>query len=118
MKNSVNPYEMYRKPGIPESGPIRHGHRVLPVFSAEKESIQIITADAGYNRVALGYNIYFENGRNAYRLPSLESGWYVNEQEAILFFLGYVKKYSCLFFKEAIAEVNRQIMLHSQMSLF
>lgn len=118
MQESINPFESLRCPGVPDSDVIRTNFKTITVFSDRTESVQILIADGGNGRWAFGYNINFANGRRANRLPCLEMGYCTSEQNAILYFLGYIKKYASMFSDNVIYETNRLIGQYSQNSLF
>ena len=118
MQESINLFEALRFPGVPDSDSIRTNFKVITVFSNSTESVQILVADGGNNRWAFGYNINFANGRRANRLPCLEMGYCTSERNAILYFLGYIKKYASMFSENVIYETNRLIGQYSQNSLF
>lgn len=118
MQKSINPFESLRCPGIPDSDVIRTNYKTITVFSDRTESVQILVADGGNNRWAFGYNINFADGRRANRLPCLEMGYCTSEQNAILYFLGYILKYNSMFSDNVIHEMNRLIAVYSQPSLF
>lgn len=118
MKEEINPFESLRHPGVLDSDVIRTNFKTITVFSSRTESVQILVADGGNDRWAFGYNINFANGRRANRLPCLEMGYCSSERNAILYFLGYIKKYASMFSENVIYETNRLIGQYSQDSLF
>lgn len=118
MKETVNPFEYLRGQGVSDSDVIRENIDTITVYDDRKEIVKILVADAGNNRIAVGYNIYFLNGRHADKLPTLEAGVFVSKNNAILFFLGYIKKYASMFSNNVIFEVNRLIGEYSQSKLF
>ena len=118
MKDLPNPFEAMLQPGIEYSDVIREGFETIEVFNNRKEVIKILIADAGDNRFAFGYDIYFLSGRNAQRLPSLEMGYCSSRVNAILYFLGYIKTYASMFSENVIFEVDRLIGQYLQSSLF
>ena len=118
MQDSVNPFEHLRFPGIPESDVVRDKFDTITVFDDRKEIVKILVADDGNGRFTFGYDIYFINGRHACKLPSLENGYCTTYNNAVLYFLGYIKKYDSRFSENVIFEVNRLIGKYSQTSLF
>lgn len=118
MQDSVNPFEYLRCPGISDSDVIREDFDTVVVYDDRKEIVKILVADAGNGRYAFGYDIYFINGRHAHRLPSLENGYCTTANNAVLYFLGYIKKYASRFSYNVITEVNRLIGQYSQPRLF
>lgn len=118
MQNSINPFESLRYPGIDDSDVIRTNFDTIEVYNNRREIVKILVADAGNGRFAFGYDIYFRNGRNAQRLPTLEMGYCSSKQNAILYFLGYIKKYASMFSENVIFEVDRLIGQYQQPSLF
>ena len=118
MKDLPNPFEAMLQPGIESSDLIREGFETIEVFNNRKEVIKILIADAGDNRFAFGYDIYFLSGRNAQRLPSLEMGYCTSRVNAILYFLGYILQYNSMFSDSAIHEVKKLIATYSQPKLF
>lgn len=118
MQELVNPFESLRCPGIPDSDVIRDKFDTITVYNDRKEIVKILIAYAGNGRFAFGYDIYFLNGRHANKLPSLENGYSTTANNAVLYFLGYIKKYASRFSDNVIAEVNRLIGQYSQSTLF
>ncbi|MBQ7941124.1 MAG: hypothetical protein IJ328_01785 [Muribaculaceae bacterium] len=118
MQESVNPFERLRCPGIADSEAIKEKFETITVYDDRKETVKILVADAGNGRYAFGYDIYFLNGRHAIRLPSLESGYCTSFGNAVLYFLGYIKKYGSMFSIGVINEVNRLIGEYTQTRLF
>lgn len=118
MQDSVNSFESLRCPGIPDSEAIRDEFDTITVYDDRKEIVKILVADAGNGRFAFGYDIYFLNGRHASRLPSLENGYCTTANNAVLYFLGYIRKYASRFSNNVISEVNRLIGYYSQATLF
>ena len=117
MQESVNLFEFLRCPGIPDSDVIDKFDTVV-VYNDRKEIVKILVADTGNGRFAFGYDIFFLNGRQAKRLPSLENGYCTTANNAVLYFLGYIKKYASRFSDNVIREVNRLIGQYSQPTLF
>lgn len=118
MQDSVNPYESLRREGISDSNLIRDNFDTIVVYDDRKEIVKILVAYAGNSRFAFGYDIYFLNGRHANKLPSLEYGYCTTANNAVLYFLGYIKKYASRFSDNVITEVNRLIGQYSQSTLF
>lgn len=118
MQESVNPFESLRCPGIPDGDVIRDKFDTVTVYDDRKEIVKILIAYAGNGRFAFGYDIYFLNGRHANRLPSLENGYCTTANNAVLYFLGYIKKYASRFSNNVISEVDHLIGQYSQPSLF
>lgn len=116
MQESVNPFESLRCPGIPD-GDIDAFDTII-VYNDRKEIVKILVADAGDGRFAFGYDIFFLNGRHAKKRPSLEMGYCLSRDNAILYFLGYMRKYASYFSNNVISEVDRLIGQYSQATLF
>lgn len=114
----LNPFEHLRLPGIPDSVAIRNNFDTIVVYDDRTEVVKILVADAGNNRFAFGYDIYFLNGRHANRLPSLENGYCTTANNAVLYFLGYIKKYASRFSENVRLAVDRLIWQYSQLTLF
>ena len=118
MLNSINPFETLRLPGTPDSVAIRDNFETIVVYDDRKEVVKILVADAGDDRFVFGYDIYFLNGRHANRLPSLENGYCTTANNAVLYFLGYIKKYASRFSENVGLAVDRLIGQYSQQTLF
>lgn len=118
MQSSVNPFEALRFPGIPDSEDIRNNLEYIEVFNNRKEIVKVIIADAGDGKFTFGYDIYFASGRVAQKLPSLEMGFCTSRNNALLYFLGYMKKYSSHFSDLVMFEVDKLIGKIQQNSLF
>ena len=118
MQESVNPFESLRCSGIPDSDVIRDKFDTVTVYDDRKETVKILIAYAGNGRFAFGYDIYFLNGRHANRLPSLENGYCTTANNAVLYILGYIKKYGSRFSNNVITSVNSLIGQYSQSTLF
>lgn len=118
MQESVNPFESLRYPGIPDSDVIRYQFDTITVYDDRKEIVKILVADAGNGRFAFGYDIYFHGGGHVVITPTLENGYCTTFNNAVLYFLGYIKKYASRFSDNVITEVNRLIGQYSQATLF
>lgn len=70
------------------------------------------------DKFAIGYDIFFADGRRAGRLPSLEFGYFVREREAKLYFLGYIKQNRSRFLPSTIEAVDDLIRTIIQPGLF
>lgn len=118
MDNSVkNKYEHLRMQGFDDDTE-RNEFRVQRVYRSGVENIDVFTADVAPGRVALGYNIWFANGRNVMRKPMAEAGVFRTDSDALLWFLGYITAHGKYFTADALAEVRRQSLKLEQGSLF
>ncbi len=118
MTPSSNPFESLRNPGTEDAELIRDNFETIEVYNDRTEILKILVADAGNGRWAFGYDLYFFNGRHADRLPSLEMGYCSSRENAILYFLGYIKSYSTMFSADAIDAVDKMIAQYIAPKLF
>lgn len=118
MKEPLNQFESLRQPAILDSVEIRENLNTISVFDSRRENVKIIIAKVSDRCYAAGYDIYFKSGRHASLLPTCELGWFLSENEAVLYWLGYIKKYASMFSDDAICAVEHLIGKFQQTSLF
>lgn len=118
MQNLINPFESLRYPGIPDGDIIRNNFDTIEVYNDRKEIVKILVTDIGNGQFAFGYDIYFLDGRHVCRLPSSELGLCTSANNAVLYFLGYIKKHHYMFSENVIHEVDKLIGRYRQLSLF
>lgn len=77
----------------------------IPISSHPAEIITIFTA-AAYGRWAWGYRVCWANGRTSYRNPTLRSGVFQSEHDAILYGIGFMKSYAEYFKPESVENIR------------
>lgn len=117
MPLNFNPYENYRVREFENSGEIRNYSNHV-VVDDRRERVELLIAQVSSDKYALGYDIYFADGRRASRLPSLEYGYFASERNAKLYFLGYIKQYSMRFLPSTIEAADELIRKIIQPPLF
>lgn len=116
--NEKNPYENLRHPGIDDTVVMLiTPYKVIDIYKSEQEEIQILIAHSMQNHYTFGYRISFKSGRKADRTPSLESGWFNNTEEAVLYFLGLIISCKQWFSPELIIEVRKLCVEYGQTKL-
>lgn len=88
MSVNFNPYENYRIRVFENSGELRNYKKDV-VVDNRRERVVLLIGQVAPDKFAIGYDIFFADGRRAGRLPSLEFGYFVREREAKLYFVGY-----------------------------
>lgn len=117
MPLNFNPYENYRVREFENSGEIRNYSNHV-VVDDRRERVELLIAQVSSDKYALGYDIYFADGRRASRLPSLEYGYFMKEREAKLYFLGYIKQNQARFLPSTVEAVEELIRSTIQPELF
>lgn len=117
MPLNFNPYENYRVREFENSGEIRN-YSSHVVVDDRRERVEFLIAQVSSDKYALGYDIYFADGRRASRLPSLEYGYFTSERNAKLYFLGYIKQHSARFLPSTIEAADELIRKIIQPPLF
>ena len=116
--NKKNPYEHLRRPGIDEHVEMLiTPYKVIDIYKSEQEEIQLLVAHSLQNHYTFGYRITFKSGRKADRSPNLESGWFRNTDEAVLYFLGLIISCEQWFSPELIIEVRKLCVEYGQTKL-
>ncbi len=114
---SINPYENFRVRFFEASGEIRDYKKVV-IVDDRKESVTLLIGEVSPDKFAIGYDIYFADGRHAGRLPSLEYGYFTDEIKAKLYFLGYIKQNASRFLPSSLETVDGLIRETAQLGLF
>lgn len=105
MSVNFNPYENYRIRVFENSGELRNYKKDV-VVDNRRERVVLLIGQVAPDKFAIGYDIFFADGRRAGRLPSLEFGYFVREREAKLYFLGYIKQNRSRFLPSTIEAVD------------
>ena len=117
MSVNFNPYENYRIRVFENSGELRNYKKEV-VVDNRRERVVLLIGQVAPDKFAIGYDIFFADGRRAGRLPSLEFGYFVREREAKLYFLGYIKQNRSRFLPSTIEAVDDLIRTIIQPGLF
>ena len=117
MSVNFNPYENYRIRVFENSGELRNYKKDV-VVDNRRERVVLLIGQVAPDQFAIGYDIFFADGRRAGRLPSLEFGYFVREREAKLYFLGYIKQNRSRFLPSTIEAVDDLIRTIIQPGLF
>lgn len=117
MSVNFNPYENYRIRVFENSGELRNYKKDV-VVDNRRERVVLLIGQVAPDKFAIGYDIYFADGRRASRLPSLEYGYFASERDAKLYFLGYIKQYSMRFLPSTIEAADELIRKIIQPPLF
>lgn len=112
-----NPFKHLLVPDFKESCPV-NDFRKIEVFFDSAEVITINVAEPVRGKWALGYALYFRDGRSAYRLPSLEYGFFRSERDAVLYFTGQLLENESLFSEGACEAVKKLRDQQQQASIF
>lgn len=103
-----NPFKDLLVPEFKDTPPQKE-YKTVDVFFDSSEAIRITLAEPYMGKWALGYSLYFKDGRSACRLPSLEYGYFNSEREAILYFTGMITE-NANFFSSAAIDAVRKLM--------
>ena len=82
MSVNFNPYENYRIRVFENSGELRNYKKDV-VVDNRRERVVLLIGQVAPDKFAIGYDIFFADGRRAGRLPSLEFGYFVRERSSI-----------------------------------
>lgn len=117
MSESSNNYEHLRK--IADVGQMKlvSVHKTVMVYDTPGESITLYLARY-HEKWLYGYEIHLSDGREGMRPPDLEYGYFINEQDAILHFLGLLMSFRNMFSKEAVTAIKQMMSEKSQLSLW
>ena len=88
------------------------------IVNRSNESVRLLLVEAEPGKWVYGYYIYLEDGRELSRGPSLEYGYCVTENDAVLHFLGLLLSFRNLFSADALSSIKQMIMEKAQMRLF
>lgn len=109
-----NFFEHLRHEGEVDESDIRfYPIKSVSIFDNRIEQVEILTSCIAGKFIG-GYKIRFASGRESNQLPTLETGWFDTESNAILYYLGYFKTYGNYFTADAFDEINRLIPKYSQ----
>lgn len=115
--NRRNEFEYLR---IPEIHVVLNANitESILLYNASHESVTLHISEVAPKQWAIGYQIYFENGRIAEKKPGDLAGWFKSAKDAELYFLGYMLQYSDCFTDSCIYEIKKRILKLIQPDLF
>lgn len=87
MSVNFNPYENYRIRVFENSGELRNYKKDV-VVDNRRERVVLLIGQVAPDKFAIGYDIFFADGRRAGRLPSLEFGYFCQGTRGEALFLG------------------------------
>lgn len=88
------------------------------VFDDGHEIVRFLTAEVESGKWAVGYDMYFADGRSAHRVPNLAYGWGGSERVVMLWMTGYCLSWGTWFSAEARAAIKDEQLRWRQLSLF
>ena len=83
-----------------------------------REIIRLLTAEIEPGKWAVGYDLYFADGRSAHRVPNLAWGWGGSERVVMLWMTGYCLSWGKFFSAEAREALSREQLKWRALSLF
>ena len=82
------------------------------------EIVRLLTAEVEPGKWAVGYDLWFADGRNARRVPNLAWGWGGSERVVMLWITGYCLSWGRYFTPEAREALQREQLKWRTLSLF
>lgn len=82
------------------------------------EIVQLLTSEVEPGKWAVGYDLYFLDGRSAHRVPNLAWGWGGSERVVMLWMTGYCLSWGKFFSAEAREALSREQQKWRALSLF
>ena len=92
--------------------------RTHNVYDDGHEIIRLLTAEIEPGKWAVGYGLYFTDGRSAHRVPNLAWGWGGSERVVMLWMTGYCLSWGKFFTPEAREALLREQRKWRELSLF
>lgn len=112
-----NHFEHLRFPGIKTPESFKKVREEVIYFDG-RENVKITYGKDADERYSYGYTMYLSDGQFFEKKPNLESGYFVSEREAKLYFLGNMQKYPNLFSDELLKNISLQINDLCKLTLF
>lgn len=110
-------YEYLRHEEYPDAAPVT-------TYSSENispdrtETIHLHYAEAEPGKWVGGYSVFWKNGRQSLKIPSLSDGWFSSSREAKLFYLGFMLNYLEFFTEDNQFAIKEAVNKYSQSTLF
>ena len=82
------------------------------------EIVRLLTAEVEPGKWAVGYDLYFADGRSAHRVPNLAWGWGGSERVVMLWMTGYCLSWGKFFSADACEALRREQQKWKQLNLF
>lgn len=110
-------FEYLRHEEYPDAAPVT-------TYSSENispdrtETIHIHYAEAEPGKWVGGYSVFWKNGRQSLKIPSLADGWFSSSREAKLFYLDFMLNYLEFFTEDNQFAIKEAVNKYSQSTLF
>lgn len=88
------------------------------VYDDGHEVVRLLTAEVEPGKWAVGYDLWFTNGRRAHRAPNLAFGWGGSERVVMLWMTGYCLSWGRYFTPEAREALLKEQSKWRTLSLF
>lgn len=88
------------------------------VYNDGREILRLLTAEVEPGKWAVGYDLYFADGRSAHRVPNLACGWGGSERVVMLWMTGYCLSWGKFFTPEAREALSKEQRKWRELSLF
>lgn len=110
-------FDYLRHEEYPDADPVT-AYSSETISSCRDEMISIRFAEAEPGKWVGGYAVYWKNGRQSFKTPSLSDGWFSTARETKLFYLGFFLCYLEYFTHDNQCAITEAINKYSQSTLF
>lgn len=110
-------FEHLRHEEYPDAAPVA-SYYSENISLDRTETIHIHFAEAERGKWVGGYSVFWKNGRQSLKIPSLADGWFSSAREAKLFYLGFMLGYLEFFTGENQFAIKEAVNKYSQSTLF
>lgn len=107
---------LLRRDGLRDKAAARW--RTHVVHDDGHEIVRLLTAEVEPGQWAVGYDLYFADGRSARRVPNLAWGWGGSERVVMLWMTGYCLSWGEFFSAAAREALQREQQKWQSLSLF
>lgn len=93
-------------------------YSIIDIYKYDDEWLQLLVANPAQGKWTIGYRLYFADGRQASRLPTLEYGYCRTETDAVLYFTGQLLTNGSPLSDNAREAAHALLNKYRQQSLF
>lgn len=110
-------FEHLRHEEYPDAAPLT-SYSSENISPDRNEVICILFAEAEPGKWVGGYSVFWKNGRQSMKTPSLADGWFSSARETKLFYLGFMLNYLKYFTEDNQFAIKEAVNKYSQSTLF
>lgn len=93
-------------------------YSIIEIYKCDDEWLQLLVANPAQGKWTIGYRLYFADGRQASRLPTLEYGYCRTKTDAVLYFTGQLLTNGSPLSDNAREAAHALLNKYRQQSLF